>query len=109
MCPLCRWVVVLAMWTCGIVRPSRGPSTSGIARPLADGIARPLGVSSAEFSINNTILANRHNRVNPATLAVSGYVFCYPCIFNWVAQRRCCPVTRQPATLDHVRRLFEAL
>ncbi|KIZ01135.1 Peroxisome assembly protein 12 [Monoraphidium neglectum] len=51
----------------------------------------------------------RRARVNPAALAVSGYVFCYPCVFGWVAQRRCCPVTRQPATLDHVRRLFEAL
>ena len=49
----------------------------------------------------------RRARQNPAALAVSGYVFCYPCIFNWVAQRRCCPVTRAPATLDHVRRLFE--
>lgn len=47
------------------------------------------------------------SRVNPAALAVSGYVFCYPCIFGWVSQRRCCPVTRNPATLDHVRRLFE--
>jgi peroxin-12 len=47
-------------------------------------------------------------RVNPAALAVSGYVFCYPCIFAWVGQRGCCPVTQYPATLDHVRRLFEA-
>ncbi|KAI8475553.1 MAG: Pex12 amino terminal region-domain-containing protein [Monoraphidium minutum] len=51
----------------------------------------------------------RQPRANPAVLSVSGYVFCYPCVFNWVAQRRCCPVTQRPATLDHVRRLFEAL
>jgi peroxin-12 len=47
-------------------------------------------------------------RTNPAALAVSGYVFCYSCIFGWVSQRHCCPVTHAPATLDHVRRLFEA-
>jgi peroxin-12 len=27
-------------------------------------------------------------RTNPAMAAVSGYVFCYPCIFNYVSQVR---------------------
>ncbi len=55
-----------------------------------------------------TTAARRHKRVNPALLAVSGYVFCYPCLFNWVAEEGCCPVTRFPAGIDHIRKLYEA-
>jgi peroxin-12 len=47
-------------------------------------------------------------RVNPAVLAVSGYVFCYPCVFSHVVQHSCCPVTRFPASLDSVRKLYDA-
>ncbi|KAF8065928.1 PEX12 [Scenedesmus sp. PABB004] len=50
----------------------------------------------------------RQRRVNPALLAVSGYVFCYPCVFRHVSEAHACPVTRAPAALDHVRRLYEA-
>lgn len=51
----------------------------------------------------------RQHRVNPATLAVSGYVYCYPCLFKHVTAAHCCPVTRAPATLDHIRKLYEAM
>lgn len=51
----------------------------------------------------------RQRRVNPAMLAVSGYAFCYPCLFNHVSEAHCCPVTRIPATLDHIRKLYEAM
>jgi peroxin-12 len=42
-------------------------------------------------------------------LAVSGYAFCYPCVFSHVSEAHCCPVTRIPATLDHIRKLYEAM
>jgi hypothetical protein len=51
----------------------------------------------------------RQRRVNPAMLAVSGYAFCYPCVFSHVSEAHCCPVTRIPATLDHIRKLYEAM
>ncbi|WIA17383.1 hypothetical protein OEZ85_014241 [Tetradesmus obliquus] len=51
----------------------------------------------------------RQRRVNPAMLAVSGYAFCYPCLFNHVSEAHCCPVTRIPATLEHIRKLYEAM
>ena len=38
-------------------------------------------------------------------LQVSGYVFCYPCAVHWVRENGCCPVTRLPATEDHIRRI----
>lgn len=47
-------------------------------------------------------------RIAPAQLAASGYVFCYKCIFDAVAQGGCCPVTRIRASLNDVRRLFLA-
>lgn len=45
-------------------------------------------------------------RVNPSVVSVSGFVFCYPCIFKYVSQYKRCPVTLTPATVDHIRRLF---
>ncbi|XP_010934246.1 peroxisome biogenesis protein 12 [Elaeis guineensis] len=48
-------------------------------------------------------------RVNPSVIAVSGFVFCYACIFKYVSQYKRCPVTLMPATVEHIRRLFHDL
>ncbi|KAK6145313.1 hypothetical protein DH2020_022133 [Rehmannia glutinosa] len=45
-------------------------------------------------------------RANPSVLAVSGFVFCYTCIFKYASQYKRCPVTLMPATVDQIRRLF---
>ncbi|KAK9292278.1 hypothetical protein L1049_020242 [Liquidambar formosana] len=45
-------------------------------------------------------------RANPSVVAVSGFVFCYACIFKYVSQYKRCPITLMPATVDHIRRLF---
>lgn len=45
-------------------------------------------------------------RTNPALVAPSGYVFCYPCIFPYVSQYNRCPVTLIPAAVNQIRRLF---
>ncbi|KAF7115923.1 hypothetical protein RHSIM_RhsimUnG0045000 [Rhododendron simsii] len=45
-------------------------------------------------------------RANPSVLAVSGFVFCYACIFKYVSQYKRCPVTLLNATVDQIRRLF---
>ncbi|XP_058094800.1 peroxisome biogenesis protein 12 isoform X2 [Magnolia sinica] len=45
-------------------------------------------------------------RANPSVVAVSGFVFCYTCIFKYVSQYKRCPVTLMPATVDQIRRLF---
>ncbi|OWM71664.1 peroxisome biogenesis protein 12 [Punica granatum] len=45
-------------------------------------------------------------RANPSVVTVSGFVFCYPCIFKYISQYKRCPVTLMPAYVDHIRRLF---
>lgn len=45
-------------------------------------------------------------RVNPSVMTVSGFVFCYACIFKFVTQYKRCPATMVPATVDQIRRLF---
>ncbi|XP_041021314.1 peroxisome biogenesis protein 12 [Juglans microcarpa x Juglans regia] len=45
-------------------------------------------------------------RANPSVVTVSGFVFCYTCIFKYVSQYKRCPITLMPATVDHIRRLF---
>ncbi len=53
------------------------------------------------------MLFNVQLRTNPAMVEVSGYVFCYPCIFRHVNEHGRCPVTLRPATVDSVRRLYQ--
>ncbi|KAL2345823.1 hypothetical protein Fmac_007108 [Flemingia macrophylla] len=45
-------------------------------------------------------------RVNPSVVTVSGFVFCYGCIFKYITQYNRCPITLTPATVDQIRRLF---
>ncbi|KAK4435948.1 Peroxisome biogenesis protein 12 [Sesamum alatum] len=45
-------------------------------------------------------------RTNPSVMAVSGFVFCYTCVFKYASQYKRCPVTLMPATVDQIRRLF---
>ncbi|GMH11298.1 hypothetical protein Nepgr_013139 [Nepenthes gracilis] len=45
-------------------------------------------------------------RANPSVLTISGFVFCYACIFKYVSQYKRCPVTLIPAVLEDIRRLF---
>jgi peroxin-12 len=46
-------------------------------------------------------------RVNPTLLSVSGHAYCYSCIHQYVSTHHKCPYTRIPATLDHLRRVYE--
>ncbi|PIN06580.1 putative E3 ubiquitin ligase involved in peroxisome organization [Handroanthus impetiginosus] len=45
-------------------------------------------------------------RTNPSVMAVSGYVFCYTCIFKYANQYKRCPITLMPASVEQIRRLF---
>uniref|UniRef100_A0A915ADM1 Peroxisome assembly protein 12 n=1 Tax=Parascaris univalens TaxID=6257 RepID=A0A915ADM1_PARUN len=48
-------------------------------------------------------LRHRHN---DTVLSVSGYVFCYECINDFVRREKRCPVTSLPATTDNLIRIF---
>ncbi|VDK48041.1 unnamed protein product [Anisakis simplex] len=45
-------------------------------------------------------------RQNDTVLNVSGYVFCYECISEYVSRERKCPVTSLPAKIDNLIRIF---
>ncbi|XP_071724830.1 peroxisome biogenesis protein 12 [Rutidosis leptorrhynchoides] len=45
-------------------------------------------------------------RANPSVVTISGFVFCYSCIFKYISQYNHCPVTLMPAAVDQIRRLF---
>jgi peroxin-12 len=49
----------------------------------------------------------RDPRTNPAALAASGLLFCYPCVFKYVERHRRCPVTHLPATIDMLIRIHD--
>ncbi|CAI0385203.1 unnamed protein product [Linum tenue] len=45
-------------------------------------------------------------RANPSVVTVSGFVFCYACIFKYISQYNRCPITLMPSNVDQIRRLF---
>ncbi|CAG9530454.1 unnamed protein product [Cercopithifilaria johnstoni] len=45
-------------------------------------------------------------RTNDTVLAVSGYVFCYGCIYSYVEQEKKCPVTGLSANVDDLIKIF---
>lgn len=45
-------------------------------------------------------------RTNDTALSVSGFVFCYPCIYEHIQQYGSCPVTSYPARKDHLIKLY---
>ncbi|KAJ1983464.1 ubiquitin-protein ligase peroxin 12 [Dimargaris verticillata] len=45
-------------------------------------------------------------RTNPAILPDSGYACCYPCLHQYVSDHQLCPITRVPATVDAIRKLY---
>ncbi|OQR96448.1 hypothetical protein ACHHYP_15798 [Achlya hypogyna] len=48
----------------------------------------------------------QRTRTNPASCA-SGFVFCYPCIHQYVAEHGECPVTRLPCDVASIARIYE--
>jgi peroxin-12 len=47
------------------------------------------------------------NRTNATQLSISGYVFCYKCINDYVNQFQKCPITFLPANSDNFRRIYD--
>ena len=45
-------------------------------------------------------------RTNECVLAVSGFVFCYPCIFKFVRENRRCPITSFPCSTKSIIRIY---
>ncbi|KAJ9594576.1 hypothetical protein L9F63_027444 [Diploptera punctata] len=46
------------------------------------------------------------NRKIETVLAVSGYVFCYRCIVQYIQENRQCPITKYPADLGDLIRVY---
>lgn len=62
-----------------------------------------LTLSSADPS---TCPVCRQPRVNPA-MSVSGYVFCYTCIYRYVEQHGECPVTQIKCDLPSIVKIYD--
>lgn len=46
-------------------------------------------------------------RSNDTVISVTGFVFCYPCIYKYVELNKKCPITEYPITIDHLVRIFD--
>ena len=97
---LLEWWYLSAESKLGGTKPPPIPPPPPAPRPAIDGVPLPEDRSVCALC--------RKKRSNPAMAACSGYVFCYPCIFPFVDQHGCCPVTRLPCTLEQVRKLYQS-
>ena len=78
-------------------------------RPDQDTIVKMLSTALAvDTWLAGNIYLCLQTRTNPAMTSVSGYTFCYPCLFNFMTREQCCPVTRIPASIDSIRRLYQS-
>jgi peroxin-12 len=48
----------------------------------------------------------RRQRTNPA-ISISGYVFCYPCIYHYVEEEGECPLTKIKCDVDSISKIYE--
>lgn len=47
-------------------------------------------------------------RTNECVLSVSGFVFCYPCIFKFIKSYNRCPITSYPCSTKDIIRIFSS-
>ena len=45
-------------------------------------------------------------RTNQCVLSVSGFVFCYPCIFKFLKEHKRCPITSFPCSTKNIVRIY---
>jgi peroxin-12 len=55
---------------------------------------------------NNLCPICNRKRTNDCALSVSGFVFCYPCIFKFIKEHNRCPITNYPCNTKHLIRLY---
>jgi hypothetical protein len=67
----------------------------------------PTSNSDVRLPLSNKLCPLcRKIRTNPACIP-SGYVFCYPCIFEFVSRNSRCPLTSQKCSVDVIRTIYE--
>ncbi|KAJ2548367.1 ubiquitin-protein ligase peroxin 12 [Coemansia sp. RSA 1933] len=67
-------------------------------KPHPDGVAVPDDQSICPLC--------EKQRTNPTMVALSGYVFCYPCIHKHISESGTCPVTLIRTELSGIRKLY---
>ncbi|DBB06285.1 TPA: hypothetical protein ACH3X1_011860 [Trebouxia sp. C0004] len=97
---LLEWWYTSAEERLGAQQALPPPSPPPPPKPSPDGLKLPEDATTCPIC--------RKRRTNPAMASVSGYVFCYPCIYGSIDQHGCCPVTKLPATVDQLRRLYQS-
>jgi len=73
--------------------------------PPPDPPSRAVG--GIAIPVNKNICPICNNIRTNTTMTTSGYVFCYPCIKNYVDVHARCPITHIPMSADQLRKIYE--
>jgi len=64
------------------------------------------GISQSSSTFNYCQLCNKEFR-NPTCLSVSGYVFCYTCIEEYVKRHGKCPISQLSCSLQSLHKIYK--
>ena len=90
-------------WYGAEVQAQRTPVELPVPRPPAAPVVHPDGVGIPAQP--SCCPLSGETCKNPAA-SVSGYVFSYKPLFDFVSENGCCPITRAAMTVDEIRRVF---
>jgi hypothetical protein len=70
-------------------------------------LSNSVSFGSSEFHDLSLCPICKQQRKNDTALSVSGFVFCYKCIFQYLKRHGMCPITRIPAKVQNLVCLYD--
>ena len=74
---------------------------------LPDKLANSKALKSIKE--NNLCPLCTKKRTNDCVLSVSGFVFCYKCLFRFVKEHQRCPLTNFPCNVNNIIRIYDSV
>ncbi|XP_056021124.1 LOW QUALITY PROTEIN: peroxisome assembly protein 12-like [Ostrea edulis] len=82
---------------------SKNNAPSLLALPIPDPLKADRDLIKTSHDVCPLCLKTRTNHT---VLSTSGFVFCYTCIYDYIKQHQCCPVTSYPSRQQNLIKLY---
>lgn len=75
--------------------------------PLAPNVSPNASILQTTLNSSTCPICQR-KRVNPAA-SISGFVFCYPCLYRYVEEHGQCPATQIRCSVESITKIYDEL